>query len=249
MLILPIKLFDENKDVLEYYQDRFKYILIDEYQDTNKAQYLLVKMISAKNKNICVVGDDSQSIYSFRNADYRNILNFEKDYKSCKVIKLEQNYRSTKTILNAANDVIKNNVYKKDKNLWTENETGEKINYYRGYDEVDEAFYLIRKIKELVKNGVSYADIAILYRTNAQSRVFEENLLKENIPYRIVGSFYFYSRKEIKDLIAYLRLIHNPDDDISLLRVINTPKRGIGLKSIAKLENISSTYNTSIFLR
>ena len=247
LLILPIKLFDENKDVLEYYQDRFKYILIDEYQDTNKAQYLLVKMISAKNKNICVVGDDSQSIYSFRNADYRNILNFEKDYKSCKVIKLEQNYRSTKTILNAANDVIKNNVYKKDKNLWTENETGEKINYYRGYDEVDEAFYLIRKIKELVKNGVSYADIAILYRTNTQSRVFEENLLKENIPYRIVGSFYFYSRKEIKDLIAYLRLIHNPDDDISLLRVINTPKRGIGLKSIAKLENISSTYNTSIF--
>lgn len=247
LLILPIKLFKENKEVLEYYQDRFKYILIDEYQDTNKAQYLLINMISAKNKNICVVGDDSQSIYSFRNADYRNILNFEKDYTNCKVIKLEQNYRSTKTILNAANDVIKNNTHKKDKNLWTENEVGEKINYYRGYDEIDEVFYLIRKVKELIKSGVSYSDIAVLYRTNAQSRVFEENLLKENIPYRIVGSFYFYSRKEIKDLIAYLRLIHNTDDDISLLRVINTPKRGIGLKSISKLEEQASLYNTSIF--
>lgn len=247
LLILPIKLFKENKEVLEYYQDRFKYILIDEYQDTNKAQYLLINMISAKNKNICVVGDDSQSIYSFRNADYRNILNFEKDYTNCKVIKLEQNYRSTKTILNAANDVIKNNTHKKDKNLWTENEVGEKINYYRGYDEIDEVFYLIRKVKELIKSGVSYSDIAVLYRTNAQSRVFEENLLKENIPYRIVGSFYFYSRKEIKDLIAYLRLIHNIDDDISLLRVINTPKRGIGLKSISKLEEQASLYNTSIF--
>ncbi len=246
-LELDDDMLDENKEVLEYYQDRFKYILIDEYQDTNKAQYLLINMISAKNKNICVVGDDSQSIYSFRNADYRNILNFEKDYTNCKVIKLEQNYRSTKTILNAANDVIKNNTHKKDKNLWTENEVGEKINYYRGYDEIDEVFYLIRKVKELIKSGVSYSDIAVLYRTNAQSRVFEENLLKENIPYRIVGSFYFYSRKEIKDLIAYLRLIHNIDDDISLLRVINTPKRGIGLKSISKLEEQASLYNTSIF--
>ena len=247
LLILPIKLFMEHEDVLEKYQERYKYILIDEYQDTNKVQYILAKMLSKRYKNICVVGDVDQSIYGFRNADYRNILNFEKDYKDSKTIFLEQNYRSCKTILNAANDVIKNNKERKDKNLWSENDIGDKISYYRAFDEVDETFYCIRKIKELVKNNISYSDIAILYRTNAQSRVFEDSLLKENIPYKVVGSFYFYNRKEIKDLISYLKLINNQDDNISLLRAINTPKRGIGEKSIEKLETTAATYNTSMF--
>ena len=247
LLILPIKLFNENKDVLEYYQDKYKYILIDEYQDTNRAQYILSKMISAKYKNICAIGDNDQSIYSFRNADYRNILNFEKDYPLCKTIMLEQNYRSTKNILSAANCIIKNNEKRKDKNLWSDNCVGDKISVYKAFDEVDEVFYCIRKIKELVKSGISYSDIVILYRTNAQSRVFESELLKANLPFRIVGSFYFYSRKEIKDLLAYLRLVHNHNDDISLLRVINTPKRGIGLKSIANLEEKASLNNCSLF--
>ena len=247
LLILPIKLFNENKDVLEYYQDKYKYILIDEYQDTNRAQYILSKMISAKYKNICAIGDNDQSIYSFRNADYRNILNFEKDYPLCKTIMLEQNYRSTKNILSAANCIIKNNEKRKDKNLWSDNCVGDKISVYKAFDEVDEVFYCIRKIKELVKSGISYSDIVILYRTNAQSRVFESELLKANLPFRIVGSFYFYSRKEIKDLLAYLRLVHNHNDDISLLRIINTPKRGIGLKSIANLEEKASLNNCSLF--
>ena len=247
LLILPIKLFNENKDVLEYYQEKYKYILIDEYQDTNRAQYILSKMISAKYKNICAIGDNDQSIYSFRNADYRNILNFEKDYPLCKTIMLEQNYRSTKNILNAANCIIKNNEKRKDKKLWSNNELGDKITVYKANDELDETFYCIRKIKDLVKDGISYSDIVILYRTNAQSRVFESELLKANIPFRIVGSFYFYSRKEIKDLLAYLRLIHNHNDDISLLRIINTPKRGIGLKSIANLEERANLNNCSLF--
>jgi len=247
LLILPIKIFIDNEDVLERYQERYKYILIDEYQDTNKVQYILAKMLSKKYRNICVVGDVDQSIYGFRNADYRNILNFEKDYKDGTTIFLEQNYRSCKTILNAANDVIKNNKERKDKNLWSENDEGDKISYYRSFDEVDEVFYCIRKIKELVKKDVPYSDIAILYRTNAQSRVFEDNLLKENLPYKIVGSFYFYSRKEIKDLISYLKLINNPSDNLSLMRAINTPKRGIGEKSIEKIEQEATMFNTSMF--
>ena len=247
LLILPIRLFNENKDILEKYQDRFKYVLIDEYQDTNEAQYILTKLISSKYRNITCVGDDSQSIYSVRGANYKNILNFEKDYKDAKTILLEQNYRSTKTILNAANDVIRNNKARKDKNLWTANEEGEKIKYYRAYNERDEAQYTIRKIKELVARNVSYQDIAILYRTNAQSRTLEEEMLKENMPYRVVGSFYFYSRKEIKDLIAYLRLIHNPKDNVSLLRIINTPKRGIGLKTIENLTKKADELNKSIY--
>lgn len=247
LLILPIRLFNENKDILEKYQDRFKYVLIDEYQDTNEAQYILTKLISSKYRNITCVGDDSQSIYSFRGANYKNILNFEKDYKDAKTILLEQNYRSTKTILNAANDVIRNNKARKDKNLWTANEEGEKIKYYRAYNERDEAQYTIRKIKELVARNVLYQDIAILYRTNAQSRTLEEEMLKENMPYRVVGSFYFYSRKEIKDLIAYLRLIHNPKDNVSLLRIINTPKRGIGLKTIENLTKKADELNKSIY--
>lgn len=247
LLILPIRLFRENKEVLEKYQDRFQYVLIDEYQDTNEAQYILTKMISEKYQNITCVGDDSQSIYSFRGANFRNILNFEKDYPNSKAILLEQNYRSTKTILNAANSVIKNNQARKDKNLWTANEEGEKIKYFRGFNERDEAQYAIRKIKEMVNRGVEYKDIAILYRTNAQSRVLEEEMLKENFPYRVVGSFYFYSRKEIKDLIAYLRLIHNTKDNVSLLRVINTPKRGIGLRTIDTLTQKADLEDKSIY--
>lgn len=247
LLILPIILFKKNPEILEKYQDRFKYILIDEYQDTNEAQYILSKMIGAKYRNICCVGDNDQSIYSFRGANYKNILNFEKDYKDAKTILLEENYRSTKNILNAANCVIKNNKSRKEKNLWTSNDEGEKIKYYRAYNERDEAQYVIRKIKELSVRNTNYQDIAILYRTNAQSRILEEEMLKENIPYRVVGSFYFYSRKEIKDLIAYLRLIHNTKDNVSLTRVINTPKRGIGLKSIENLTRIADSQNISMY--
>ncbi len=247
LLILPIKLFTEHKDILEKYQERFKYILIDEYQDTNRVQYLLTKMISAKYKNICVIGDNDQSIYMFRGANYKNILNFEKDYKDCKTVMLEQNYRSTKTILDAANSVIKNNELRKDKNLWSVKGGGDKITYYKAYDEIDEVFYIIRKIKKLTKENIPYSDIAILYRTNAQSRVFEQEMLKQNIPFRIVGSFYFYSRKEIKDLLSYLRLVLNPHDDVSLLRVINSPKRGIGLKTISDLEQIANNSNVSMY--
>ncbi|MGN1000888.1 MAG: ATP-dependent helicase [Bacilli bacterium] len=247
LLVLPIKLFKKFPDVLDKYQERFKYILIDEYQDTNKAQYVLTKLISAKYRNICVVGDVDQSIYGFRGANYRNILNFEKDYKDAITIKLEQNYRSTNNILEAANSVIKNNKERKSKNLWSDKGKGEKITYFRAFNERDEAFYVIREIKKLLAKGVKYEDIAVLYRTNAQSRIMEEELLKENLPYRVVGSFYFYSRKEIKDLIAYLRLIYNDKDDISLLRVINTPKRGIGNKTISNLINMANIENKSIY--
>ncbi len=247
LLLLPIKLFKENPSVLQKYQELYQYILIDEYQDTNEAQYILSKLISAKSRKITCVGDDSQSIYSFRGANYKNILNFEKDYKDAKTILLEENYRSTSTILDAANQVIKNNTQRKDKNLWTSRGKGEKIKYYRAYNERDEAQYVIRKIKELRNKDVEYKDIAVLYRTNAQSRVLEEEMLKENMPYRVIGSFYFYSRKEIKDLIAYLRLIHNSKDNVSLLRVINTPKRGIGLKTIENLTMKADEIGTSIY--
>ena len=247
LLLLPIELFKKHPDVLKRYQDLYKYILIDEYQDTNEAQYILTKLLSEKNRLITCVGDDSQSIYSFRGANYKNILNFEKDYKDAKTILLEENYRSTSNILDAANQVIKNNKMRKDKNLWTSRGIGEKIKYYRAYNERDEAQYVIRKIKELTNRNVEYKDIAVLYRTNAQSRVLEEEMLKENMPYRVVGSFYFYSRKEIKDLIAYLRLIHNYKDNVSLLRVINTPKRGIGLKTIENLTRKADEAGISIY--
>ena len=247
LLVKPIELFMKYPAVLKQYQELFKYIFIDEYQDTNEAQYLLSKMISAKSKNICVVGDDSQSIYSWRGANFRNILNFEKDYKDAKVILLEQNYRSTKTILNAANSVIKNNIKKKDKNLWTDNETGEKIKYVRAIDEKEEASFVTREIKSLKEQGAMLDEIAVLYRTNAQSRTIEEGFLNSNIPYRVVGAFAFYSRKEIKDLLAYLKLIYNTRDDISLLRIINYPKRGIGTKTIDNLSMDAILNNTSIF--
>ena len=247
LLILPIKLFTKDEDILDRYQEKFKYILIDEYQDTNEAQYRLTKLLAAKYRNICVVGDENQSIYSFRGANYRNILNFEKDYKEAEVIKLEQNYRSTLNILNAANSVIKNNQNRKDKNLWSDKGDGDKIKYYRSDSEKDEARFVAKTIKSLIDSGESLDEIAILYRTNAQSRILEEEMLKESIPYRVVGSYTFYSRKEIKDLMAYLRLIHNEKDNVSLTRVINVPKRGIGLKSIANLTAKADIENKSMY--
>ena len=247
LLFLPITLFRKFPEVLKHYQERFQYVLIDEYQDTNEAQYILTKLITAKYKNICVVGDPDQSIYAFRGSNYKNILNFEKDYKNAKTIVLGQNYRSTKTILNAANDVIINNIERKDKNLWTENNDGSKIKYHRAYDEKDEAYYVMTEIKKLLNNGVKPEEIAILYRTNAQSRNMEEALLRENIPYKVVGSFYFYNRKEIKDLIAYLKVIYNQNDDTNLLRVINTPKRGIGERTISNLSIRASLEQKSIY--
>ena len=247
LLTLPITLFKKYPEILKKYQERFKYILIDEYQDTNQAQYILTKMISAKYQNICVVGDDSQSIYSWRGANYRNILNFEKDFKDAQSILLEQNYRSTKNILEAANNVIKNNKMKKEKNLWTDNESGLKLKYHKAANEKEEADYVVREIYKLLKEGIPSSSIAVLYRTNAQSRNMEEVLLKENIPYKVVGSFYFYNRKEIKDLISYLKLIYNTYDDASLERVINVPKRGIGLKTIENLNNKALQNGTSLY--
>ena len=244
LLIAPIKIFRENKEVLEKYQNTFKYVLIDEYQDTNEAQYILTKMIASKYRNICVVGDPDQSIYSFRGSNYRNILNFEKDYKEASIIVLEKNYRSTSNILNAANDIIKNNKNRKEKNLWTENGTGKKITYHRAENEKDEAYYVVKEIKKL---DCPLSDIAVLYRTNAQSRNIEEALLRENIPFKVVGSFYFYNRKEIKDLIAYLKVIYNEKDDINLLRIINVPKRKIGLKTLENLTDLASLKGISIY--
>ncbi len=247
LLILPIKLFDENKDILAKYQEQYKYIFIDEYQDTNRPQYILSKMISAKYKNITVVGDADQAIFTWRGADYKNILNFEKDYPNSKMVVLDENYRSTKKILEAANRVIVNNKLRKEKDLWTSNDEGENIVYYRAFDEVDESNYVIKEVKKLLDDGVSPKEICILYRANAQSRNVEDAFLRNNISYRVVGSFAFYSRKEIKDLVAYLKLINNPKDDVSLLRIINYPKRGIGLKSIENLELEASNSNKPLF--
>ena len=247
LLMKPIELLRKNPEVLKQYQERFQYILIDEYQDTNEAQYVLSKMLSAKHRNICVVGDNDQSIYSFRGSNYRNILNFEKDYKDAKVIMLEENYRSTKNILSVANSVIKNNRERKDKNLWTNNEAGDKVFYHTALNEKEEANYVVNETKKLLEQGVSRSSIAVLYRTNAQSRTVEEAFVSNNIPYKVVGSFYFYNRKEIKDLISYLRVIYNHSDDVSLLRVINVPKRGIGTKTIENLMSEANLTNQSIY--
>lgn len=247
LLVLPIELFRKHPDVLEHYQDKFQYVLVDEYQDTNEAQYILTKMIAAKYKNICVVGDPDQAIYSWRGANYKNIMNFEKDYKSAKTILLEENYRSTKTILDAANCVIRNNPNRKEKNLKCMGEVGDAITYYRANDERDEARFCIEEIKKLEGDDVSPSEIAVLYRTNAQSRVLEEEFLKANVPFKIIGSFYFYNRKEIKDLLAYLRLIHNDRDNVSLLRVINEPKRGIGLKTIQNIQDRADELGISLY--
>ncbi|GMB09185.1 DNA helicase PcrA [Thermolongibacillus altinsuensis] len=248
LIMTTIQLFKRVPEVLHYYQRKFQYIHVDEYQDTNKSQYLLVKMLAERFKNLCVVGDSDQSIYRWRGADIQNILSFEKDYPNAKVILLEQNYRSTKRILQAANAVIENNMQRKPKKLWTENEEGNKIVYYEAMTEVDEAQFVVGKIKEYVDLGKrSYSDFAILYRTNAQSRVMEEMLLKANIPYKIVGGMKFYDRKEIKDILAYLRVIANPNDDISLTRIINVPKRGIGASSLDKITAYAAERGVSIF--
>ncbi len=247
LLRLPVLLFERHPDILEIYQNRYRYILIDEYQDTNEVQYKMVKLLAKKRRNLFVVGDPDQSIYQFRGANYKNILNFEKDYPDTKVISLEDNYRSTKMILDAANDVIKNNQNRKEKNLKSHHGDGAKIKYMRAVDEKEEGHFIIKEIKKLLEEGYSKKDIAVFYRTNAQSRSLEEQFLKSNIPYKVVGSFYFYSRKEIKDLISYLKLLLNPEDDISLRRVINTPKRGIGDASIARLETLAEEKKTSMF--
>ncbi len=247
LLMLPIKLFKKDKKALEHYQSKYKYVFIDEYQDTNEAQYKLSRMISAKYNNICVVGDESQSIYSWRGANFKNILNFEKDYENAKTILLEQNYRSTKRIIEAANSVIKNNKEKKDKHLWTDNNEGSKIKYMRCYDEKDEILNIINEIKYYKTQGISYKEMVVLYRTNAQSQSIERGFIENTIPYKVVGSYAYFNRKEIKDLVSYLRLINNNDDDVSLLRAINAPKRGIGNKTIEKLEQNANEKNISIF--
>lgn len=247
LLLKPVEIFKKRKDILEKYQERFRYILVDEYQDTNSIQYELCKMLAKKYNNIFVVGDANQSIYSWRNADYRNILNFEKDYKNAHVVLLEENYRSTNTILKAANSVIKNNNEGTKLNLWTSIGDGEKVEYIRVEDEIKESSFVINKIKELVSEGYSYSDFAVLYRTNAQSRTVEEAFVRNNIPYNIIGSYYFYNRKEIKDLIAYLNLIYNTNDSVSLERVINTPKRGIGTKTIDNIREKANMNDISLF--
>ena len=248
LIMKTIVLFQQVPEILEYYQRKFQYIHVDEYQDTNRAQYMLVKFLAARFKNLCVVGDSDQSIYRWRGADITNILSFEKDYPNASVILLEQNYRSTKKILLAANKVIENNLNRKAKNLWTENAEGNRIVYYRADSEQGEAQFVIGKIQELVRSGNrKLSDIAILYRTNAQSRVIEESFLKSNLEYTIVGGTKFYDRKEIKDILAYLRLISNPDDDISLRRVINVPKRAIGSTSIDKIANFALMHDISMY--
>ena len=247
LLILPLKIFKKDKSVLEKYQEHFKYILVDEYQDTNMVQYDMCKLLASKYRNLFVVGDMDQSIYSFRFANYMNVINFEKDNKDAKVIVLDENYRSTNNILNAANDVIKNNKERKEKNLWSSKGDGDKIKYIRCDNEQEEASTVVRLTKELLDKGEKPSEIAVLYRTNGQSRVFEEAFLKENIPFKIVGSYFFYNRKEIKDLISYMHLIYNNNDDASLERVINVPRRGIGSKTIERLRSEASISDKSMF--
>jgi DNA helicase II / ATP-dependent DNA helicase PcrA len=247
LLKLPVKLFKEHPEVLDRYQEMYKYILVDEYQDTNEVQYQFNKMLASKYHNIFVVGDPNQSIYGFRNANFKNILNFEKDYPNCEVIGLDQNYRSTKYILDTANSVIKNNKERKDLELKGNLGNGVKTKYIRAYDDKQEITLVIEEIKKLHDEGYDYHNIGILYRTNAQSRLVEEKFIKESIPYKVVGAYYFYQRKEIKDLLCYLKLIYNHDDDVALRRIINVPKRGIGDTSIKRLEDTAKLSDASIF--
>ena len=247
LIMTTINLFERVPETLEYYQNKFQYIHVDEYQDTNKAQYTLVKLLANKFKNLCVVGDSDQSIYGWRGADIQNFLSFEEDYPEAKTIFLEQNYRSTKNILNAANEVIKHNSERKPKGLWTANSGGDKIQYYEAMTERDEAEYVVKEIMKHQRSGKKYSEMAILYRTNAQSRVLEETFMKSNIPYTMVGGQKFYDRKEIKDLLSYLRVIANSNDDISLQRIINVPKRGIGPSSVEKIQTYALQNNISMF--
>lgn len=246
LIMLTLRLFDQHPDVLTYYQQRYQYIHVDEYQDTNHAQYQLVKLLASRFKNICVVGDADQSIYGWRGADMQNILDFEKDYPQAKVVLLEENYRSTKRVLQAANEVIENNRNRRPKKLWTQNQEGEKIVYYRANDERDETIFVASQISQLVAKGRSYKDFAVLYRTNAQSRGIEEALLKSNIPYTMVGGTKFYSRKEIRDVISYLNLIANPADNISFERIVNEPKRGAGPGTLEKIRSFASIQGLSM---
>ena len=248
LLYKTVELFRLNPDVLEYYQERFKYIMVDEYQDTNTVQFKFVSLLASKYRNLCVVGDDDQSIYKFRGANIYNILNFEKEYPDAKVIKLEQNYRSTKNILNAANDVIHHNEGRKSKKLWTSNETGEKIGFQQYNSELEEAEGIVMEIKAMTDNKTAdFKDFAVLYRTNAQSRVLEERFVIKGVPYRIIGGHKFFERKEIKDMLAYLNVINNPSDSVRLKRIINEPKRGIGASTVAAAEQIAEGEGIPLF--
>lgn len=248
ILYKTVELFELNPEILQYYQNKFKYIMIDEYQDTNFCQYTLVRMLAKQHRNLCVVGDDDQSIYSWRGADIGNILNFEKDFPGAKVVKLEQNYRSTQVILDAANSVIKNNFARKNKHLWTENGEGRSIILHNAMDEWGEANFILDEVERLVaEENRELGDFAILYRTNAQSRVLEEACMSHGMPYKIVGGFKFYDRKEVKDIIAYLRVIQNPDEDLSLKRIINIPKRGIGNTTLDAIIRHAAAGGDSIF--
>ena len=248
LLIKTVQLFQTQADVLEYYQERFRYIMVDEYQDTNTVQFELVRLLASKYRNLCVVGDDDQSIYKFRGANIKNILNFEQYFEDAKVIKLEQNYRSTSNILNAANAVIRNNAGRKDKTLWTDNGEGEKIQFRQFDSAYDEAEYIVDDIRKRVREKeYSYHDNVILYRTNAQSRLFEEKFVTANIPYKIVGGINFYARREIKDLLAYLKTVDNGKDDLAVRRIVNVPKRGIGLTSINRVQDYAAAYNIGFY--
>jgi len=246
LIYLTVKLLSENKKVLSYYQDIYRYILIDEYQDTNTAQYMFAKLLSQKYRNICVVGDDDQGIYGWRGADIKNIQSFERDFKNVRVVKLEQNYRSTGNVISAAMSVIQQNVFRVNKKLWTEKDSGNPITVYQARDQDDEAQYVVDEINRLRRNGISLVDIAVLYRTNYQSRAIEEAMLKNGIPYKLVGGFRFYDRKEIKDILSYMRFIFNLKDDLSITRVLNTPNRKIGPKSIAAIHSIAKKCGCSI---
>lgn len=248
LIVKTVELFQNCPDVLDYYQERFKYIMVDEYQDTNTAQFKLVSLFAEKYQNLCVVGDDDQSIYKFRGANIGNILNFEKMFADARTIKLEQNYRSTQNILNAANDVIRNNVGRKEKTLWTDNEEGDLIHFRQFLTAFDEAEYIVGDIAQNIREGnYEYKDCAILYRTNAQSRMFEEKFLMANIPYKIIGGVNFYARKEIKDLLAYLKTVDNAMDDLAVKRIINVPKRGIGATSLGKVQEYADEYDMSFY--
>ncbi len=247
LILLTIKLLEDNSSIRDRYSKLFKYIFVDEYQDTNRAQYKLIRLFTSTHSNICVVGDSDQSIYSWRGADISNILDFEKDYKDAEVILLEQNYRSSQAILNTANKLIKNNSERKEKNLWTDNKKGEEVDYIRLADERAEASEVINRIYQYKNAGYSYSEMAILYRTNAQSRNFEERLMYEGIPHKIVGGLKFYDRREVKDLISYLYFIVNPEDDLSFKRIVNMPKRGIGQTTVDKLEAFAQASNQSMF--
>ncbi len=247
LLLFTVKLLNENPEVCESYQNKFEYILVDEYQDTNRCQYELVRLLTGAKQNICVVGDDDQSIYAFRGADIRNILDFEQDYPNTRVLRLEQNYRSTQNILDAAWNVVQNNKARKPKKLWTEQEDGEQVTCYEAMDENDEAGYVGTRIEDWNTEGVDYKDFAVFYRTNAQSRIFEEAFRAANIPYQIVGGVGFYDRMEIKDLLAYLRVMCNPNDSMSLRRIINVPSRGIGATTLERLIGFAAAEDITLF--